>query len=307
MNMAINMLDYDSLIHEKFSIKENNNENIENIMNNFLHAKYGEFLSVDRTSIEKLGEINAYVDAYIPESIKSFDGNSYLTILKHVFYLGMDINDDICITHGPSIEIAENKIKNALEIYYNKNSEKLLRAGFDCFAKIPEIKMSATPVIEILRVIDEKREVILSKNKKAELKRINYFIEFSGTGLFNFEEKYGKVVIRPTDIYDNIKKSYGIFPYLLRERPGYFYNVTSIKPYVRAAYSYYYFVALSGKLINMNVEEMIGKYIEIYSKKIDPVKFQNYLHELFDSGILIKNGNKISGSDSIFKAFINKE
>ncbi len=304
--MARNMPDYDSLIHEKFSIKENNNENIENIMNNFLHTKYGEFLSIDKKSIANLGDVNAYVDACIPESNKSFDGDSYLTILKHVFYLSMDINEDICTVHAPAIEIAENRIKNAMQIHYNKNSEKLLRAGFDNFAKIPEIKMSATPVIEILRVIDEKGEVILTKNKKAELKRINYFMEFSDTGLFNYEEKYGKVIIKPSEIYDNVKKNYGIFSYLLREKSEYFYNMTSIKPYVRAAYSYYYFAAISRKMVNIGTVEMIRKYVDISNKKIDLVKFQNYLYELFDSGVLNKRENKISGNSDIFNAFINK-
>ena len=83
-------------------------------------------------------------------------------------------------------------------------------------------------------------------------------------------------------------------------------NISSIKPYLRTAYSYYSICELAGSPMEISMETLRDEYLKLYNRQPDLLKFKNYVEALCDSDIFTNVNNKIKGIDKIFKNFIEK-
>jgi len=298
------MLEIKNYINEKYELK-NDNEDIKIYMNKFISSKYGNFLFINENSIEKIDKINAYVNVYLPEII-----NNYYFVKKYnnVFFITADINNGKAIITGPD-RINAIKSFNAKKSYEINNDENILiDATYKNLSKIPEIKMALTPIIEIIRELNDKKILYLDITKTLDKKRLVYFKNIEDMNIFNYEIKYNTYIIKPNNkFFAIIKNDYNdLFSYIFKEKKFNFVNLPSIKPYIRTAYSYYHIAMLVKNNITLNIDDLINEYNDLYNKKTDIIKFKNYIDSLIEYNILLNENNKIKGNEDILKSLIKK-
>lgn len=298
------MLEIKNYINEKYELK-NDNEDIKIYMNKFISSKYGNFLFINENSIEKIDKINAYVNVYSPEII-----NNYYFVKKYnnVFFITADINNGKAIITGPD-RINAIKSFNAKKSYEINNDENvLIDATYKNLSKIPEIKMALTPIIEIIRELNDKKILYLDITKTLDKKRLIYFKNIEDMDIFNYEIKYNTYIIKPNNkFFTIIKNDYNdLFSYIFKEKKFNFVNLPSIKPYIRTAYSYYHIARLVKNNITLNIDDLINEYNDLYNKKTDIIKFKNYIDSLIEYNILLNENNKIKGNEDILKSLIKK-
>jgi len=298
------MLEIKNYINEKYELK-NDNEDIKIYMNKFISSEYGNFLFINENSIEKIDKINAYVNVYCPEII-----NNYYFVKKYdnVFFITADINNGKAIITGPD-RINAIKLFNAKKNYEINNDENILiDAIYKDLSRIPEIKMALTPVIEIIRELNDKKILYLDITKTLDKKRLIYFKNIEDMDIFNYEIKYNNYIIKPTDKFFTITKNdyNDLFSYIFREKKFNFVNLSSIKPYIRTAYSYYHIAMLVKNNITLDINDLINEYNNLYNKKTDIIKFKNYIDSLTEYNILLNENKKIEGNEDILKSLIKK-
>ncbi len=298
------MLEIKNYVNKKYELK-NDNEDIKIYMNKFISSKYGNFLSINEDSVEKIERINAYVNVYCPEII-----NNYYFVKKYnnVFFITADINNGKVVITGPDRTDAIKSFNDKKDEEINNNENILIDSIYQKLAKIPEIKMALTPVIEIIRELNDKKILYLDITKASDKKRLNYFKIIEDMDIFNYEIKYNVYIIKPADkFFTIINNDYNnLFSYIFKEKKFYFVNFSSVKPYIRTAYSYYYVAMLIKNNILLNINDLIKEYNKLYNKKTDIIKFKNYIDSLTEYNILLNENNKIKGNESILKILIKR-
>ncbi len=298
------MLEIKSYINEKYELK-NDNEDIKYYMNKFVSMKYGNFLFVNENSIEKIDKINAYVDVYSPEII-----NNYYFFKKYsdVFFITANINNGRATITGPDRNNAIKLFNDKKNYEINNDENMLFDTVYNELSKIPEIKMALTPVIEIIRELNDKKILYLDITKTSDKKRLNYFKLVSDMDIFNYEIKYGVYIIKPGDkFFAIIKNDYNdLLSYIFKWKKFYFVNFSSVKPYIRTAYSYYHIAMLIKNNIMLNINDLANEYNNLYNKKTDIIKFKNYIDALVEYNILLNENGKIKGNENILKTIIKK-
>ena len=296
------MLDIKNYISEKYGLK-NDNDDIKYIMNKFVSENYGNFLSVD--NVEKLDKINAYVNIYCPEIINNY---YFVKQYKNIFFITMDINDGRATITGPERNTAIKLFNDRKHNEIKNNENTLIDIVYKDLLKISGIKISLTPLMEIIRELGDKGVLYLDMAKTSDIKRLNYFRIVEDMDIFQYEIKYNVYIVRPGDKflsiihgdYDNI------LLYIFKSKKDYFINFTSIKPYIRTAYAYYYIATLTGSNMEVDINYLLKEYNNLYSKKSDMIKFKNYIDSLVESGIFIRENDMIKGNKDILKILIKK-
>jgi len=198
-----------------------------------------------------------------------------------------------------------DEVKTSLTI---AGEAKLMKTIASNLSKIGEIQMSLTPVMEILRELIEKGRLILFSRKNGDAKRLKYFNEINDLDIFKYEYKYDACIIEPGKEFDSIASGgiESLLSYIMAHRIFYMAGISSLKPYLRTAYSYYSLCSLAGSMIEIEFEDLRKEYGELYGKEPDKLKFKNYIEALYNSNILININNKINGNNKIFENFIKE-
>ncbi|WP_337860430.1 hypothetical protein [Ferroplasma sp.] len=297
------MIKIKNCITKKYDQGNDSIETLKSRMDEFVTETYGSSASVDLSSIEIIDKLHAYVDIFYSEIIEN---NMLVRKFSHIFYItGEEINGKATFT-GPDRKTALKLLEDAKYRTINAGELELMKIIAPNISSIGEIQMSLTPVMEILRELIDKNRMILVSSKTSDAKRLKYFNQISDLNIFKYEYKYDACIIEPGEEFSN-EASNGIenlLSFVISHKIIYMSEISSVKPYIRTAYSYYSICEIAGNLMEISVEHLLSEYIKLYGKDPDPLKFKNYIGSLIDSKVFIKINDKIKGNEKIFEKVI---
>ncbi|MEM0132768.1 MULTISPECIES: hypothetical protein [Acidiplasma] len=286
---------------QKYQMLQTTKDNLISLFNKFLHENYGDFLFIDPDSIETLGKINAYADLFLPEHVLSIH---LINKIGHVFYLEAENIYGYITIKGPEFNSALMQIKSKIAELNKSYILKIISYAGNYLAKIPEIRMAYTPMMEIFRSLDNNGNVILDTSRQADTKRIKFFSLIKHSGILKYEERYDKIIIYKNED-PGFKNDREMFAMTFSAIPEIFAANDSVKPYVRTAYSYYYFSIIHGDMIPLDAEILLRNYRHLFNRNIDELKFRSYIDSLIDCGIFFLEDGKIKGNIEIYNKIKN--
>jgi hypothetical protein len=255
--------------------------------------------------METIEALHAYVDVFYPKILQN---TLLIRKFSHIFYISAEqINGKANFT-GPDRKTAIKMLDEVKTSMTATGEAKLMKFIAANLSKIGEIQMSLTPVMEILRELIEKGRLILFSKKNSDSKRLKYFNEINDLDIFRYEYKYDACIIEPGEKFDAIAPGgiESLLSYIMSHRIFYMTGISSLKPYLRTAYSYYSICSLAGSMMGIEFEDLRKEYGELYGKEPDTLKFKNYIEALYNSDILKNVNNKINGNEKIFENFIKE-
>jgi hypothetical protein len=300
---GVSLLDIKNYTTKKYDSGNDSIETLISLMNHFVAEVYGSSVAVDPDSIEAIDKLHAYVDVFYPEILEN---TMVIRRFRHIFFITADQINGKAIIIGPDRKTAINMLGEIKSHEIRQGEIKLMGLLSGKLSEIAEIRMSLTPVMEILGELIEKRRIILVSTKKSDMKRLKYFNEISDLNIFSYEYKYDACIIEPGPEFGSAASGgvESMFSYVVERKSNYMAGVSSLKPYLRTAYSYYSICDLAGSQMEVRMETLLHEYGKLYGKEPDKLKFKNYVKSLYDVGILKWENNKIKGNDEIFKMII---
>lgn len=297
------MLEIKNYITKKYEQGNDNIETLISLMNTFVSEIYGSSVAVDPDSIENIEKLHAYIDVFQQKIL----GNTLLIRkFSHIFYISAEqINGRANFT-GPDRKTAIKLLEDVKLSLTAAGEAKLLESIASNLSRIGEVQMSLTPVMEILRELVEKKRLILVSDKKSDAKRLKYFNEIGDLQIFSYEYKYGACIIEPGPEFDSVASEgiENLLSYIMSHRILYISGISSLKPYLRTAYSYYSLCSLAGHMMEIGSEDLRKEYGELYGREPDKLKFKNYMESLYNSNVFTNIDIKINGNKTIFENFI---
>jgi hypothetical protein len=294
------MLEAGGSVTRKYNAGNDDIQTLIRLMKLFISETYGSSLSIDSDSIETIDKLHSYVDVYYSELL---DGHMILRKYSHIFFISAEQIDGKATFTGPDRNTALKMLEEVKSRVIRTGEIEIMDAIAEELSKIHEIVISMTPVMEILRELLDKGKIILISTGSDDKKRLKYFNEVSDLDIFRYEYKYNACIIEPGPLFGSVSAGTveNLFAYIIKEKTDYISGISSVKPYLRTAYSYYSICLLSGSLMEIKMETLLGEYGRLYGKDPDVLKFKNYLESLCSAGILEYKNNLIKGTEKIFK------
>lgn len=296
------MLETKGSVTKKYDAGNDDIHTMIRLMERFVSETYGSSISIDPDSVETIDKLHSYVDSYYSELL-----DNYLVIGKyrHIFFISAEQVDGTAIFTGPDRNTA---VKMLEEVKFReiKNGEiEMMDAIPEELSRIHEIIISMTPVMEILRELLGRGKITLVSSSADDKKRLKYFNEINQLNIFKYEYKYDACIIEQGPEFNSIGNGNieNLFAYIIKEKTDYISGISSVKPYLRTAYTYYSICLLSGSLMEIKMETLRSEYGRLYGKQPDILKFKNYVESLSTVNILQYQDNKIIGIEKIFKKF----
>ncbi len=296
------MLQIGSYVTRKYDTGNDNVETLIKLMKRFVSETYGSFLSIDSDSVETLDKLHAYVDVFFPELL-----DNYLVIRKygHIFFITAEQIAGKAIFTGPDRKTVSRLFGEVKSRDIAVGEIQIMETISRELSYIHEIRISMTPVMEILRELLDNGRIILISTRSDDVKRQKYFNEINQLNIFKYEYKYDACIIERGPEFDSVASGNieNLFSYIIQKKTDYVSGISSVKPYLRTAYSYYSICLLSGSLIEIQMETLRSEYGRLYGKKPDNLKFKNYVESLCSVNIFQYKDDKIKGIEKIFKKF----
>ncbi len=299
------MLEVKNYITKKYEQGNDSIETLISLINDFVAETYGSSVAVDGDSIETIEKLHAYIDVFYSEILED---TLLIKKFNHIFYITAEqINGKATFT-GPDRKTAVGMLDAVKSSLVSAGEIKLMGIIAKRLSRVAEIQMSLTPILEILRELMDKNRIVLVSTKKSDMKRLKYFNEINDLKIFSYEFRYDACIIEPGIEFSSTASSgiESLFSYVMSHKISYMSNISSIKPYLRTAYSYYSICELAGSPMEISMETLRDEYLKLYNRQPDLLKFKNYVEALCDSDIFTNVNNKIKGIDKIFKNFIEK-
>ncbi|WMT51472.1 MAG: hypothetical protein RE471_00995 [Ferroplasma sp.] len=297
------MLEARGSVTRKYDAGNDDIQTLVRLMGLFISETYGSSLSIDPDSIETIGKLHSYVDVYYSELL---DGYMLIRKYSHIFFISAEQVDGKASFTGPDRNTA---LKMLEEVKYNTirtGEMAIMEAIAEELSGIHEIMLSMTPVMEILRELLDKGKIILVSTGSDDKKRLKYFNEISDLSIFKYEYKYNACIIERGPEFNSIADGNieNLFAYIIKSKTGYVSDISSVKPYLRTAYSYYSLCMVSKSLIEIKMETLRNEYGRLYGKTPDTLKFKNYVESLCNVNIFQYKNDKIIGIEKIFKKLL---
>jgi hypothetical protein len=305
MSTGDKMIEIRSYITKKYDQGNDSIETLKSLMNNFVSETYGSSASVDSDSIEMIDKFHAYIDIFYTEIIEN---NLLVRKFSHIFYITAEQLNGKAIFSGPDRKTALMLLEDTKSSAINAGEIKLMEIIASNISGIVEVQMSLTPVMEILRELVDRKKLVLVSSRKSDAKRLKYFDEISDLDIFKYEYKYDACIIQPGKEFKDVASGgmENLLSYVMSNKIAYISGISSVKPYLRTAYSYYSICAVAGYLIEISMDQLLVEYGKLFERDQDVLKFKNYVNSLYDSGVFTKINDKIMGNEKIFEKFIKK-
>jgi hypothetical protein len=299
------MLEIRGSVTKKYDAGNDDIKTMIGLMRRFVSETYGSSISIDLDSVETIDKLHSYVDAYYLELL-----DNYLVIGKyrHIFFISAEQVEGTATFTGPDRNTAMKMLEEVKSREIKNGELEMMGAIPKELSRIHEIIISMTPVMEILRELLDRGKITLVSTGADDKKRLKYFNEISQLNIFKYEYKYGACVIEQGPEFNSIAPGNieNLFSYIIQEKTGYISGISSVKPYLRTAYSYYSICLLSGSLLEIKMETLRSEYGRLYGKEPDILKFKNYIESLCTVNVFQYKKDKIIGIEKIFKRFIKK-
>ena len=297
------MLEVKGYVTRKYNAGNDDIQTLVSLMRTFISETYGSSLSIDPDSIETIDKLHSYVDVYYSELL---DGYMLIRKYSHIFFISAEQVDGKASFTGPDRNTA---LKMLEEVKYHtiKTGEIAIMENIaEELSGIHEIMLSMTPVMEILRELLDKGKIILVSTGSDDKKRLKYFNAISDLSIFKYEYKYNACIIERGPEFNSVADGNieNLFAYIIKSKTGYISDISSVKPYLRTAYSYYSICLLFGSLMEIKMETLRSEYGRLYGKEPDILKFKNYIESLYNSNVFTNIDTKINGDKTIFENFI---
>ncbi len=296
------MLETRGSMTKKYNAGNDDTETIIRLMERFISETYGSSLSIDPYSVETIDKLHSYVDAFYSELL-----DNYLVVRKysHIFFVSAELSDGNAAFTGPDRNTALKMLDEVKSIEIKNGEIGMLEAVSREISGIHEIIISMTPVMEILRELMDHGKIILVSTTADDKKRLKYFNEISELDIFKYEYRYDACIIEQGSEFNSIASGNieNLFSYIIQKKTDYIAGISSVKPYLRTAYSYYSICLLYGSLMEIKMETLRSEYGRLYGKKPDNLKFKNYVESLCNVNIFQYKDDKIKGIEKILKKF----
>lgn len=291
--------------------------------NRFVREKFGDYAYLERKSLTKeregkwgmLGGVSR--PYYILDSENSFPHLRY-DIIPEAFSIELSAEEDGIELRSISKRELRTIVESRIRSKTSKYESIILTIVKDNLSRINQIQSSHAPIIRIIQNLPELFEGKIDLENREFRKWQRYLPLFSnleivrdigemnftmGDAYKGFEKKIYSSKRNLTD-QDFVKLLFG---YVIQYGSNYlnqYLNLTSSKPYISLANTFYLYASKIGHNFKTSIENFFNYYKESYGKTRFYTQFKSWVFQLDDVGILhTEDKNFVSGNKHIFERF----